>query len=174
MAKTSGGIRTWNMTANQGSVLKGPTVEQLVEQNIAKVYDDVAQYGHSRMQPFYIGKVEQRMLDYAKAHNITIAGDDLYINTEKLGHGRRDSKLEKGIAATKQEMITFPKRRSSMQLYHDANGDRFVYWDGRVKYVIDPNYKIKISRKREKRAVFITATAINAKGLTLPNFTEIK
>ena len=40
------------MTANQGSVLKGPTIEQMVEQNIAAVYDDFARQGFSRMQPF--------------------------------------------------------------------------------------------------------------------------
>lgn len=174
MAKTSGGVRAWNMTANQGSVLRGPTIEQQVEQNITKVYDDFETYGYSRMQPFYIAKVEKRMQDFAKAHNIPIAGDEIYMSAERLGHGRRTSKVAKGIAATKQEMITFPKRMKSMRLYHDKKGDRFVYRDGRIKYVIDPNYEIKISRKKTKKAVFITATTTNGKEFLLPDFTEIK
>lgn len=174
MAKTSGGIRTWNMTTNQGNVLKGPTVEQMVEQNIAAVYDDFARQGFSRMQPFYVGKVEQRMIDFAKAKNVPVAGDEVYMNTAQLGHARRTSKLANGIAATKQELVTFPKRRSSMRLYFDTDKDRFVYHDGKVKYVIDPDYELKISRKKKRKVVFITASTTNGKEFNKANYVEVK
>ena len=170
MAKTSGGIRTWNMTANQGVAIKRETAKD----KIMAVFADFDKQGYSRQQPFAVGKVEKRMSDFAKANNITLGSDQLYMSSDSLGHGRRDSKVAKDIAVSRESLASFPRRRSGMRLYYNTEEEKFVYADKGAKYVVDPNYKIKISRKREKRAVFITATAINAKGLTLPNFTEIK
>jgi len=45
-----------------------------------------------------------------------------------------------------------------MDMVYD--GDAFIFTDGKAKYVIHPNYAIRIDRKREKRVVFITATQI--------------
>ena len=51
-----------------------------------------------------------------------------------------------------------PLTRHKMDMVYD--GDAFIFTDGKAKYVIHPNYAIRIDRKREKRVVFITATQI--------------
>ena len=40
------------------------------------------------------------------------------------------------------------------------DGEAFIYTDGLIKYVIHPNYEIKINRNKSKRVVFVTATRL--------------
>ena len=55
-------------------------------------------------------------------------------------------------------MIGFPQNRFKMNLYYD--GECFIYTDGQSKFIIHPNYKMKISRELVANVNFITATRI--------------
>ena len=55
-------------------------------------------------------------------------------------------------------MIGFPQNRFKMDLYYD--GECFIYTDGQSKFIIHPNYKMKISRELVANVNFITATRI--------------
>ncbi len=76
------------------------------------------------------------------------------IKEAKKRNYHRDSTLSKSEVMLIK--ILFPKNRFSMELYYD--GECFIYTDGQSKFIIHPNYKIKISRELVAKVNFITAT----------------
>ena len=51
-----------------------PSVEEL----IATVLSDIQQKGYSSIQPFDIGEVEGRMIQFAQANGVMLGSDRLY------------------------------------------------------------------------------------------------
>ena len=131
---------------------KAYTIEEL----IAAVLEDIAQKGFSSVMPFSIGNVEDRMHQFADANGIELASDELYMSAKQLQHSMRASKSAKGLVVDALELITFPQRRFSMELYYD--GECFIYTDGLSKFIVHPNYKMKIDRDIVAKVNFITAT----------------
>ena len=59
-----------------------------------------------------------------------------------------------------------------MELYYD--GECFIYTDGLSKFIVHPNYKMKISRELVAKVNFITATKVKDPAeFTLPKYREI-
>ena len=131
--------------------LKGKSVEEL----IAMVLDEIRQKGYSSVRPFSIGKVEERMILYAQANAITLASDELYMSAKQLQHCMRTSKATKGLVVENIELISFPSNRFQMDLYYD--GECFIYTNAQSKFIVHPNYKMKISRELVAQVNFITA-----------------
>ena len=70
-------------------------------------------------------------------------------------------------------MIGFPQNRFKMDLYYDD--ECFIYTDGQSKFIIHPNYKMKISRELVANVNFITATRIKDPAeFTLPKYKKYK
>ena len=127
-----------------------------VEELIAAVLDDIAQKGYSSVLPFSIGKVEARMTQFAQVHAVTLASDELYMSAKQLQHCMRSSKATKGLVVNDSDLIGFPKNRFQMDLYYD--GECFIYTDGMSKFIVHPNYKMKVRREEVRLVNFITAT----------------
>jgi hypothetical protein len=127
-----------------------------IEALILSVLADIKEKGYSLIQPFVVGKVEERMLLFAQVNGISLGGDDLYMSAKQLQHCLRASKGAKGLVVDDADLINFPLNRFSMDLYYD--GECFIYTDGLSKFIIHPNYKMKISREIVKQVNFITAT----------------
>ena len=108
------------------------------------------------MRPFSIGKVEERMQQFAQANAVTLASDELYMSAKQLQHCMRASKATKGLVVADADLIGFPQNRFQMDLYFD--GECFIYTDGQSKFIVHPNYKMKISRELVAQVNFITAT----------------
>lgn len=132
------------------------TTENTIESQIASVLNDIRQKGFSSVQPFRIGKVEERMMQFAQTNAITLASDDLYLSAKQLQHSMRASKGAKGLVVDDSELINFPKNRFQMDLYYD--GECFIYTNGPSKFIVHPNYQMKVSREIVKLVNFITAT----------------
>ena len=130
--------------------------EAPVEELIALVLNDIKSKGYSTLQPFIIGSVEERMQVFAKTHSIILGCDSLYMSAKQLQHCMRPSKSQKDLVVEEAELIAFPKSRFQMDLYYD--GECFIYTNGRSKFIIHPNYEIKVSRGKFKVVNFITAT----------------
>ena len=130
--------------------------EITIESQIAAVLSDIQQKGYSSIQPFAIGKVEKRMMLFAQVNAITLASDELYMSAKQLQHCMRASKATKGLVVSDADLIGFPQNRFQMDLYYD--GDCFIYTDGQSKYIVHPNYQMKVSREVVKLVNFITAT----------------
>ena len=124
------------------------------------------------MQPFSIGKVEKRMMQFAKVNAITLASDELYMSAKQLQHCLRASKATKGLVVTDADLIGLPQNRFQMDLYYD--GECFIYTDGQSKFIIHPNYQMKISRELVAKVNFITATKVKDPAeFTLPKYQKI-
>ena len=143
-----------------------------IESQIAAVLNDIHKKGYSSVQPFSVGKVEERMMLFAQANAVTLASDELYMSAKQLQHSMRASKAAKGLVVADADLIGFPQSRIQMDLYYD--GECFIYTDGLSKFVIHPNYKIKISRELVANVNFITATRIKDPAeFTLPKYRKI-
>lgn len=109
---------------------------------------------------------------FAQANAVTLASDELYMSAKQLQHSMRASKAAKGLVVADADLIGFPQSRIQMDLYYD--GECFIYTDGLSKFIIHPNYKIKISRELVANVNFITATRIKDPAeFTLPKYRKI-
>jgi hypothetical protein len=148
------------------------TSDKSIESRIATILSDIRQKGFSSMQPFSIGKVEKRMMQFAQANAITLASDELYMSAKQLQHCLRASKATKGLVVTDADLIGLPQNRFQMDLYYD--GECFIYTDGQSKFIIHPNYQMKISRELVAKVNFITATKVKDPAeFTLPKYQKI-
>jgi len=148
------------------------TGTKLIEELIAAVLDDFREKGFSSVMPFSIGSVEIRMSQFADANGIELASEELYMSAKQLQHSMRASKNVKGLVVEASELISFPESRFSMDLYYD--GKCFIYTDVKSKFIIHPNYKMKISRELVAKVNFITATRVNDPAeFTLPKYRKI-
>ncbi len=143
-----------------------------VETLIATVLADIRQKGYSSVHPFVIGKVEKRMTMFAQANAVILASDDLYMSAKQLQHCMRASKATKGLVVADADLIGFPQNRFQMDLYYD--GECFIYTNGISKFIVHPNYKMKINRELVVQVNFITATRIKDPAeFTLPKYRKI-
>ena len=131
-------------------------IEISASETIRNVFADIEKYGFSRQKPFIIGAVEERMRQYALENNIELGSSDVYMSSRSLSHSEREHKVNIGKAVEKEEIIAFPMTRHDMDMSYD--GEAFIFTNGKAKFVIHPNYEIKIEREKAKRVVFITAT----------------
>lgn len=132
------------------------TESKTIEEKIAAILSDIRQKGFSSIQPFSIGKVEERMMMFARSKAVVLASEELYISAKQLQHCMRASKATKGLVVDDADLIYFPRNRFQMDLYYD--GECFIYTDGTSKFIIHPNYQIKVNREIVKLVNFITAT----------------
>ena len=147
-------------------------MELAVEELITSVLEDIHQKGYSSALPFSIGKVEKRMMLFAKTNAVTLGSDDLYMSAKQLQHCMRTSKVTKGLVVADADLIAFPKNRFNMELYYD--GECFIYTDRLSKFIIHPNYKMKICRDLVTHVNFITATRVKDPAeFTLPKYRKI-
>ena len=145
---------------------------ETIEELISSVLEDIRQKGYSCIQPFVVGNVEERMKQFALVNGITLGGDELYMSAKQLQHCLRASKGVKGLVVDDADLIRCPKSRFQMELYYDD--ECFIYTDGRSKFIIHPNYKMKISRDLVTQVNFITATRVKDPAeFTLPKYRKI-
>lgn len=146
--------------------------ENTIESLIVTVLGDIRQKGYSSVRPFSIGNVEVRMQQFAQANAVTLASDELYMSAKQLQHCMRASKATKGLVVADADLIGFPQNRFQMDLYYD--GECFIYTDGQSKFIVHPNYKMKISRELVEQVNFITATRVKDPAeFTLPKYRKI-
>lgn len=105
---------------------------------------------------FSIGDVEQRMKDFALANGVSLASHDVYMSYSRIAHACRNSKKSDGKAVSENQLMQFPLKRFSMDLYYD--GRAFVYTDYETKYIINPTYELKFADGKQIKVAFVTAS----------------
>ncbi len=144
-------------------------------EKIRSVLEDIRKQGFSRAKPFSVGKVEKRMERFAERNGITLAKGGLYMTPSALAHATRDSKKAKGLTVSNNELESFPKRRRGMKLFYDTTTGNFTYMDGKAKYIVHPNYSVKMDDGKKKIINFITASKIaNTQEFIMDKYKEIK
>lgn len=95
------------------------------------------------------------------------------MSAKQLQHCMRASKGTKGLVVSAEELVRFPKSRFKMDLYYD--GECFIYTDEVSKFIIHPNYKMKVNREQVKLVNFITATRVkDPMEFTLPKYIKVQ
>ena len=144
-----------------------------IEETIEFVLREISIQGYSTQPPFDIGEIEVRMEKFARENSIILSSSRLYMSAKQLQHCMRNSKTAKGLVVEADELIHFPKNRFAMKLYFD--GECFIYTNGVSKFIIHPNYELKIDRDKKRVVNFITATRIKDKQeFNGKRYTEVK
>lgn len=166
MAKTSGGLRS-------AISMLTPVQASIYIQNIVS---EIAESGFSKESPFTVGNIESELREYAQEHGIEIASDEIVMSVKQITHTLRDSKVESGKAISPEHLAQFPICRSGMELYHDTTNNNFIYFDRarNEKFVIHPNYSMKVGRAKGKMVNYITASKTNPQEFTLAKLRRIK
>ena len=166
MAKTYGSLRSAisTMTPIQASI------------HIGNIVADIESKGYSQESPFTVGRIDPEMRQYANEHRIEIASDEIVMSVKQITHTLRESKDQKGKGISPEHLAEFPIRRSGMELYHDKTNNNFIYYDRErnEKFVVHPNYSMKIKRAKGKVVNYITASRTNSQEFTLAKLTRIK
>ena len=116
---------------------------------------DIRCNGYSTRPPFAIGRVERRMFEYANRNGITLASKSMYFSAKGITHAMRSSKMAKGLVITENEFVNFPNSRKTMDLFYD--GKNFIYTDYNAKFIVHPNYELKIKGKKTTKVNLVTA-----------------
>lgn len=95
------------------------------------------------------------MRDYTTKNNISLASKSMYMSPRFIAHATRPSKTKKGLALTDKDFLNFPTSRRAMDLYFD--GEKFIYTDYKAKFIVHPNYEMKIKGKKTKKVNLVTA-----------------
>jgi len=148
-----------------------------------KIRDVLIEYkskGFTTIQPFAIGRIERRMAKYAENNRIELGSKSIYFTAKAIAHTNRQTKEKKGLAITANDFEDFPYARKSMDLFWD--GDAFIYTDYKVKFIISPNYEIKIKLKtkngkkhiKKKKVCLVTAGRVSdTSEFTLPKYRKV-
>lgn len=164
MSKGSGGTRYY----------RPESVQSKASRTITRILSDIGASGYSKEQPFKIGGVEERMKQHAADNGIELGSQDVYMSSAQIGHAMRDTKAADGKIVSRDALVEFPLRRYGMKLYHDSSNGNYVYFDGVNKYVLHPNYQIKIGGNKTKSVNFITASLCNGQEFAMKKYTEVK
>lgn len=139
------------------------TGEQIKESKVAAefikaIFDSISTKTKVKgLMVFSIGEVEQRMKNFAKANGVRLASDKIYMSYRRIAHAGRKSKKADNKAVSETQLMQFPLKRFSMDLYYD--GAAFVYTDYKTKYIISPAYELSFADGKVEKVAFVTASA---------------
>lgn len=156
MAKASGGTRTYSsrmtIAEAQSEVIRIATIIQ---------NNGGHSSAESQVSPMNIGSIPKSIKSYALRNNIKLGSDSMYMTTKGIEHSIREKKVERGAAVTKEEIADFIKNKSSMAQFYDKKKGDFVFATATAKFIVTPNYELKIDKKKTKVVNYITATKIS-------------
>lgn len=136
---------------------------------------DIRTKGFSKKPPFSVGKVDEAIVTYARDRGLTLENDEIFFTSKSLAHTLRDSKAQKNLAVSESDLIDFPANRHKMSIYFDSEHDNFIHVDSKNKFILQPNYQIKLSTGKKKVVKFITAQKLNPNELFKEKkYTKIK
>lgn len=114
----------------------------------------------AQMPPLNIGSVPTVITDYAEKNQIDLDSHDIYVTTKSIEHTFRESKVSKGIAVTVDELVDFVKNRNNYAIYYDPAMGDFIFATSKAKFIVRPNYKLKINKEKKSVFNYISATRI--------------
>lgn len=132
-----------------------------ITRHIQYVLSEISRYGFCKVEPFVIGTVEPEIITFCEKTGLHLGSHELYFTTQALSHALRTEKQVKGLSVEPQDLINFPETKKNMAIYYDSELRTFVYTDDKNKFIIHPNYNIKLSGKKKVVSNFITAQRLH-------------
>lgn len=117
----------------------------------------------AQMPPLNIGRVPSAAIEYADKNKANLDSHDIYITTKGIEHTLRESKVSKGIAISVDELVDFVKNRHDYAIYYDPAMGDFIFATSKSKFIVRPNFKMKINKEKKSVFNYITATRIIGK-----------
>jgi len=82
------------------------------------------------------------------------------MSVSAIAHATRDNKKTKGLTISDADLASFPSKRKKMDLYYDSRTGNFTYTDWKSKYIVHPNYSIKLANRKKESGEFYYSTEI--------------
>lgn len=127
---------------------------------IKAVYESIRIHEAINPQFFAIGKIENRMSEYAKSNGIKLATRVIYISYKQIAHATRTQKQHVHKAVSIEKLQIFPLERFNMDLYYDSLKKNFVYTNYKEKYIIDPDRELREIIGKPRKVAFVTASIV--------------
>lgn len=144
--------------------------KNIASEKIASIFYDLRSKGYSSIPPFIVGSLGKDVIAFAKKKGIILGSEEMYFSVKSITHAMRATKGDKRVP--EKDMIEFPVRKRNMNKYFD--GESFIYTDYKVKFVVRPNYTLKLPNGKSKVANFITAGLVtDIKEFKLPKYEKI-
>ena len=134
------------------------STEQMASQNIANAIDELIAKGYITSRPILVGDVENEVADFANSIGNPLQNKSMYFTGGGITHALRDTKQNKGVAVDNEDFVSFPFSKSKMSIYYDTETKRYTYTDGKNKFIVEPNAKVKLKNEKEAVVSLITAT----------------
>lgn len=126
--------------------------------------------GFSRIKPFSIGRIGADVERYARLNGIQLGSNTIMFSYKFVAHALRESKGDKRVS--KNDIVNFPINKNKMDKYYD--GECFIFTDYKVKFIVHPNYELKMTNGKRLKANIITAGKVtDATEFELPKYDRI-
>lgn len=136
------------------------SAEDKASEAIGKALDQWENEGKITALPIRVGDVDKAVKEHAKGNGNPLANDSMYFTGKGLSHSRRASKIRDGIAVSKEDFKKFPQKKSSMKIYYDKTTNNYTYTDGRNKFVLQTNVKVKLKNGKISASTLVTASKL--------------
>lgn len=108
--------------------------------------------------PFPIAKLGNDVVEFAKRNGITLADTDIIATSKFISHSQRTSKGD--LRVSDAAYIGFPITSQKMEVYRD-NRKSLIFTDRINKFIIHPNYLLKLRNNKVRAVNLITAGKVN-------------
>ena len=151
------------------------SVEQRAYDAIGLAYDEFKEKGYITSYPILVGILDDAIALHSKKHGMIIQNKAIYFKNDALEHIWRDSKVNSGIAVSKEDVQNFPFAKSDMSIYYDSETKRYTYTDMINKFVLETNVKIKLDNGKKEVVTLVTASKLRGVDeFEMRKYTKIK
>ena len=151
------------------------SVEQRAYYAIGLAYNEFKEKGYITSYPILIGIIDDAIVLHSKKLGIIIQNKAIYFKNDALEHIWRDSKVNSGIAVSKEDVQNFPFDKSDMFIYYDSETKRYTYTDMINKFVLETNVKIKLDNGKKEVVILVTASKLRGVDeFEMRKYTKIK
>lgn len=168
------GASKGNLSVRTRTIPTGSSVEVIASRRIRNVINELNDKKFARYQSFSIGNVDSEMSAFASENDIHISSKQIYMTSDGISHSLRPFKKNIGKSVDEKTLVNFPKNRKSMHIFYDKVKQNFIYTDYKSKFIVHPNYRIKIFKHKSVKANFITASKAQELDFNGKNFVKIK
>ena len=135
---------------------------KIASANIGNAIKEYNEKGYITSLPINVGKVENEVARHAKSIGKPLENNTMYFTGNALVHSMRDMKQNEGIAVSAKDFKAFPKTKSSMKVYYDKSTGNYTYTNGKNKFVLQPNVRVKLKNGKKSVVSLVTATKMRS------------
>ena len=129
---------------------------------------------HPDPTPFVIGTLDAGLISaFTRVSDIIVQSDVIYSSASTLTHHKAGTKVTRGKVITESEAESIPSKLFVMDVYERDGA--FVFTDYKIKVVVTPNQRIKISRRQTIVANHTSSSrVIDANEFNLQEYKKIR